>query len=231
MRFLHRDAHLVIVDKPSGISVHRGWDASRDHVVSRVKGELGGARVFPVHRLDRGTSGCLVLALDEETARALGDAFAEGRVEKTYIALVRGRPKEEVFTIDSPVPKDEGSEERVDARTDFVRLGSMMVGPERMVTLVRAFPRTGRLHQIRRHLRHIFCSICGDTTYGDNKVNKLVRTELGLHRLALHAERIAFVHPATGERLELEAPWPKDIHDSIAALRTSGTVFGNSESP
>lgn len=220
MRFLYRDAHLCVVDKPSGISVHRGWDPSNDHVVSRVKGELGAARVFPVHRLDRGTSGCLVLALDEDTTRILGDAFAEGRIEKTYVALVRGRPKEERFTIDSPVPKDEGSEERVEARTDFVRLGSMMVGPERMVTLVRAFPKTGRLHQIRRHLRHIHCAICGDTTYGDNKVNKLVRAELGLHRLALHAERIAFEHPAIGVRLEVEAPWPRDMSDAIAALRT-----------
>jgi tRNA pseudouridine65 synthase len=217
VRFLHRDEHLVVVDKPSGISVHRGWDPSHDHVVSRVKGELGGVRVYPVHRLDRGTSGCLVLALDEDTTRTLGEAFAEGRVEKQYVALVRGRPPDASFTVDSPVPKDEGSEERVAARTDFERLGSLVLG-ERTVTLVRAFPRTGRLHQIRRHLRHIHCSICGDTTYGDNKVNKLVRAELGLHRLALHAERIAFVHPASGRRLEVNAPWPKDMPDSIAAL-------------
>lgn len=217
MKFLFRDEHLVVVDKPSGISVHRGWDPSRDHVVSRVKGELGGVRVHPVHRLDRGTSGCLVLGLSEEVARVLGDAFAEGRVQKSYVALVRGRPPEARFTVDSPVPKDEGSEERVEARTDFERLGSLVLG-ERTVTLVRAFPKTGRLHQIRRHLRHIHCSICGDTTYGDNKVNKLVRTELDLHRLALHAERIAFVHPANGERLEIEAPWPKDIPSTIAAL-------------
>lgn len=219
MRFLYRDPHLVVVDKPSGISVHRGWDASRDHVVARVKGELGGARVFPVHRLDRGTSGCLVLALDEDTTRALGEAFASGAVEKSYLALVRNRPPEARFCVDSPVPRDEGSEERVAARTDFERLGSLVVGGVRTVTLVRAFPRTGRLHQIRRHLRHLHCAICGDTTYGDNKVNKLVRAELGLCRLALHAERIAFVHPATGERLEIEAPWPRDLPAEIAALR------------
>jgi tRNA pseudouridine65 synthase len=210
-----------VVDKPSGLSVHRGWDPSRDHVVARVRGELrkelGDVRVFPAHRLDRGTSGCLALALDEETARGLGDAFTEHRVEKQYLALVRGVPKETKFTVDSPVPKDEGSEERIDAVTDFETIASLECGP-RTLTLVRCFPKTGRLHQIRRHLRHVHCPICGDTTYGDNKVNKLVRAELGLHRMALHASQLSFEHPRTGERLSFHAPLPADFGERVVAL-------------
>ena len=199
---LHREPGLVIVDKPSGLSVHRGWDASRDHVVRRVHDQLD-QHVWPVHRLDRGTSGCLALATDEDAARELGGVFGEHRALKTYLALVRGALREERGTIDHPVPRSEDGP-RVDAVTDFVRL-ALLDG----ATLVAAWPRTGRLHQIRRHFRHIGQPLLGDTTWGDNKANKRLRDPVGLRRLALHA--LALALPFRGHEVAVTAPVPDDL--------------------
>jgi len=157
LRLLHHGPGLAIVDKPSGLSVHRGWDASREHAMRELRDQLG-HWVWPVHRLDRGTSGCLAFALDEGAASELGVAFSEHRVEKTYLALVRGSLKEARGTIDHAITRSEGGEP-VEAVTDFARLAVLEAA-----TLVVAWPRTGRLHQIRRHFRHVGHPLLGDTT-------------------------------------------------------------------
>lgn len=205
---LVRTDALAIVDKPSGLSVHRGWDGARDHAMGRLRDQLG-QWVYPVHRLDRGTSGCLLFALDEQAARELGEVFAAHAVQKTYVALVRGALKDELGTIDYAIPREEDGP-RVDAITDFERL-AVLEG----ATLVACWPRTGRLHQIRRHVRHIGHPMLGDTTWGDNKANKRMR-ERGLHRLALHALALSF--PFRGEVVRAVSPVPDDLAAPLVSL-------------
>lgn len=213
---------LVIADKPSGLSVHRGWDASRDHAMARVRDALG-AWVYPVHRLDRATSGVLVLARDPDTAGVLSEAFREGRVDKEYVALVRG-VLAEPGVVDHPIPAREGGE-RVSAITDYTPIA---VARDRY-TLVRLRPRTGRLHQIRRHMKHLSRPLLGDTTYGDGKENRKLREEVALHRLALHASWIAIPDPDAAEdatrTLEARAGLPEDLRDPLARLGFSPEVL------
>ena len=170
-----------------------------------------GRHVYPVHRLDRATSGALLLALDPGTARRLQEQWEGGRVEKRYLALVRGIPPES-GVIDSPVPRAAGGP-RVPAVTEFRRLATF----ERYA-LVEARPLTGRLHQIRRHLKHISHPLIGDVRYGKGEHNRLFRERFGLHRLALHALSLAFDHPETGERLRIVAPVPEDLAGPLAAM-------------
>lgn len=212
---LIEDPSFVIVDKPSGLSVHKGWDRDPDNAMKRVKQQLG-RWVWPVHRLDRGTSGCLLFALDEEAARHFGVAFSEHRVEKVYVALVRGTPDDH-FEVDYALPRSEDDPERVPARTSFRRLSS---SPEGRYSLIEARPHTGRLHQIRRHLRHVGHPICVDANWGDNKLNKVVRA-LGLTRMALHARELAVDHPITGQTVRARAPLPDDLVAILATLGVS----------
>lgn len=213
IRVLFVDEHLVVVDKPSGLLVHRGWDNDDDVAMFRVRDTLGGQHVFPVHRLDRGTSGALLFARNRETAAALARAFAEGLVEKRYLALVRGEPPAE-GTIDYPIPKQEGGA-RVAAKTRF-RL--VRRSPIDRCSLVAAMPETGRLHQVRLHLRHIHHPLVGDVNHGSGHINRHYRATYNLTRLALHAESIAFAHPVTSERVSVTANLPDDLAVPFAAL-------------
>lgn len=211
---LHVDDQVVVADKPSGLLVHRGWADDDDVAMFRVRDALGGAHVHPIHRLDRGTSGALLFARDRESAAVLSKSFEEGRVEKRYLALVRGTPPAEGL-IDYAIPKSEDGP-RVDARTRF-RL--VMRSPVDRCSLVLAMPETGRLHQIRRHLRHANHPLVGDVTYGSGEINRHYRATYGLHRLGLHACFLAFQHPVTGARIAVESPTPDDLG---AALDTLG---------
>ncbi len=208
--FLHRDDSIAVVDKPSGIVVHPGW-AQDDGGLMRLVREALGRRVFPVHRLDRGCSGVLAFALSSEAAAVLGAAFAGGQVEKRYLALVRGHPPDELV-IDHPIPGREGGE-RVSAVTTIRRLGIWD-----RYALVEARPQTGRLHQIRRHLKHISCPIIGDANYGKSEHNRRFREEFGLDRLALHAARLVLPHPDTGAPLEVVAPVSGALAACLAAI-------------
>jgi tRNA pseudouridine65 synthase len=207
---LHRDDRIAAFAKPSGLLVHRGWD-NDDIVAVDLAREAIGARVHPVHRLDRATSGVLLFALDPEAAAALGRAFEEGLVHKAYLALVRGVAPDE-GVIDNPVPKTEGGA-RVPAVTAFRRRHA----GERW-SLVEARPRTGRLHQIRRHLKHISHPIVGDVNYGKGDVNRLFRERFNLRRLALHAAQIGFRHPFSGQPITIHAPLPPDLVGPFAEL-------------
>lgn len=212
IRLLFVDAHLVVADKPSGLLVHRGWDDDDDVAMFRVRDAIG-QHVFPVHRLDRGTSGALLFARDRETAAALARMFEEGRVEKTYLALVRGEPPAE-GTIDYAIPKKEDGP-RVPARTRF-RL--VRRSPVDRCSLVCAMPETGRLHQVRRHLRHINHPLVGDVRHGSGVINRHYRATYELRRLALHAQSIAFEHPVTKERVRVTAALPSDLAVPFRAL-------------
>jgi tRNA pseudouridine65 synthase len=213
LRLLYRDEHLVVADKPAGLAVHRGWAPERDVAMVRVRDALG-VHVYPVHRLDRGTSGTLVFALSSEVASLFAQLFATGAVEKTYLALVRSVPPES-GVIDHPLPPGEDrGEARVPARTAFIR--REVFGH---YSLVEASPETGRLHQIRRHLKHIACPIIGDVRYGKGEHNRLFRESFDLHRMFLHAARIRFRHPATGAMLDVQAPLPPELARTLARLR------------
>jgi len=215
LEVLYLDEHLVVVNKPSGLLVHRGWGADSDVALTRVRDALG-ERVNPVHRLDRATSGALVFARTAEATSGLGAMFAEGQVRKTYRALVRGVPPQE-GVIDSPVPQTEDGP-RVAAVTRYRLLGP---SDRERCSMVEAIPETGRLHQIRRHLKHLGHPLIGDVNYGRGELNRHYRASYGLHRLALHACTIAFAHPVSGTALRLVAPMPDDLRAPLEALGLS----------
>jgi tRNA pseudouridine65 synthase len=206
------DAHVVVANKPSGLLVHRGWDRDDDVAMFRVRDAVG-QHVHPLHRLDRGTSGALLFARSREAAATLSRAFEEGRIEKRYLALVRGVPPDS-GVIDHPIPSDEGGP-RVRAVTRFRRLARSTVD---RCSLVLAVPETGRLHQVRRHLRHIDHPLVGDVTHGSGVINRRYRQEYALRRLALHASFLAFQHPVTAMRVEVTAPVPEDLRSALALL-------------
>ncbi|MET0344508.1 MAG: pseudouridine synthase [Polyangiales bacterium] len=212
---LYQDDALVIVNKPSGLAAHRGLSSEHgDYVLTRVRDALA-RQVYLVHRLDRATSGAIALVLDPRLVFPLQRAFQEEQVEKRYLLLARGPLPTPTLTVDYPVPRSlETPNERVPAQTDLTQLG---LHADRYA-LVEARPRTGRYHQIRRHMKHLQRPIIGDTTYGDNKENRLFRERHGLLRLALHARALTLPHPVTGAVLTVTAPLPPDLAHPLAAM-------------
>ncbi len=199
LRVLYRDPRLVVVHKPSGLLVHRtALDVhADDFVVQRARDQLG-CRVWPVHRLDRPTSGALVLALDRDTLRRLSEGFAARRIDKRYHAIVRGWPATEGL-IEKPLPGPGGH--LAEARTAWRVLATteLPIPVDRYESARYSWlelrPLTGRRHQLRRHLRSLRHPIVGDTSYGDRHHNRMLRARLGLDRLMLVAVSLAFDHP------------------------------------
>lgn len=203
LEILWRDDALVAVNKPSGMPVHHGWARDGVPALQALRDQLG-RHVYPVHRLDRGTSGVLLFALSGEIARAVQTQLEAGEVGKRYLALCRGNDPA-LARVDHPLAKEKGGERRP-AVTDFKLLGWF----ERY-GLYEARPLTGRTHQIRRHLKHASHPIIGDTRYGKGEHNRIFRERFGFHRLALHASDLRLRHPHTGEPLHLHAPLPPDL--------------------
>jgi tRNA pseudouridine65 synthase len=205
---VHRDARCVVVDKPSGIATHRGWDGDDDALLQRVRDAVG-CHVYPVHRLDRGASGLVLFATEREAAG--GFARAWGEADKRYLAITRGHPPAHLM-IDHPIPRAPG-EDRVDARTEIWRRDAFG-----RYALVEARLHSGRLHQIRRHLKHISCPLIGDVRYGKGEHNRIFRDEHALHRLALHCTGLTVAHP-DGSTLAVCSPLPADLAAAIASCR------------
>ena len=225
MPVLYADAHLAIVDKPAGLMVHDSALArgETDFAADRLRTQFG-RPIFLVHRLDRATSGCLLLAFDRDTASALGRMVMDSGVgtaaaeeadsarsfEKAYLAICRGWP-EPRFVVDHPLDGGPGKPVKKPAVTEFECLATteLAIASQGFATsryaLLRARPRTGRFRQIRRHLKHLSHHLIGDTSHGDGRHNRSFRM-LGIHRMLLHAERLAFVHPVTGLRVCAIAP-------------------------
>ncbi|HTJ81433.1 MAG TPA: pseudouridine synthase [Polyangiaceae bacterium] len=216
LRVLFEDARLLVVAKPSGVAVHSGASASRDTIVSRLV--AAGRPPHVAHRLDAATTGALVVAKDRLVARELAAAFERGAIEKRYLAWVRGVPPARA-TVDHPIPKDEGGS-RVPAVTDVASVGTIAAPfstlREKRYTLVLARPRTGRFHQIRRHLKHLGCPLVGDANYGKSEHNRFARDHLGLGRLGLHAFRVSLAE--VGGPAWIEAPLPEDMAAPFAAV-------------
>lgn len=207
---LYRDEHLLGVAKPSGLLVHNGWAREADVALRRAR-KLVGRYVYPVHRLDRGTSGVLFFALSSEMARAMQSVLGRTDTCKSYVALVRGITPD-MGIVDHPIAPEKGAEKR-DAVTHFWRLGSF----ERY-SLVLARPLTGRLHQIRRHLKHVSHPLIGDVRYGKSEHNKKLRDRFGLARLALHALAYEFTHPVSSARVVVHAHLPSDLLGPLSSM-------------
>jgi tRNA pseudouridine65 synthase len=209
---LYQDDAVVVVDKPSGLSVHRGDDHGSTFALNLTRNAIG-QWVYPVHRLDRATSGVLVFALSPEHARTLQESFGGREVEKTYLALVRGKPPAH-GVIDSPMEKREGGPD-VEAITEY---RTLFVSDVVRLSLVEARPLTGRRHQIRRHFRRINHPIAGDVRYGKGSENRSYRADIGLYRLGLHALRLSLIHPTTGQRVTFESAIPDDLGEPLRRI-------------
>ena len=217
LEILYRDDYLAAVNKPPGLLVHRtGLDAGETRFAVQLLRDQIGQPVWPVHRLDKGTSGVLLFALDAVTASSLGRAFESGEgMHKTYHAIVRGWPPNDGL-IDHPLKRMPDDmrierEEVQDAQTRFAtreryELPIPQGGfPTTRCALVELQPLTGRRHQLRRHMKHIAHPIIGDATHGKGPLNRAVADWLGTQRLWLHASRLTMQHPITGAALDLEA--------------------------
>jgi len=207
---IYKDEYLVAVNKPSGMIVHRGWDNDAVTVADIVRDKIVGAPVHAVHRLDRGTSGVLIFALDAETTRFLQKQFTSDKICKKYIALVRG-PMREPCVLDHAIPnRNDG--ERVPAITKFRPLAHL-----HRWTLLEAIPLTGRLHQIRRHLKHLGHPVVGDVRYGKGDVNRFFRNHFNLSRMALHCYEIVVETPGN-KRISLLARVPSDLSEPLIMM-------------
>ncbi len=195
---MYRDDALVAVDKPSGMIVHRTTGARDPVTVMSFVRDTVGAFVYPVHRLDRGTSGIVLVALTQAAASWLGRRFELGEVRKTYYAVVCGEVTDP-GRIDVPLDEREASTEYEPVST------------QAGFSLLRIRPLQGRKHQIRRHLQSVGWPVLGDTDYGDAATNERATATWGTERLALHASSLRFVHPVTRETMEVEAPLPDNL--------------------
>lgn len=223
---LFQDDSLVAIHKPSGLLVHRTvLDRHETRFAVQLLRDQIGRHVFPVHRLDRGTSGVLLFALDKDTARLLTRQFEAQQVDKRYLAIVRGHPPE-AGSIDHALSRERddlefqgeaSSQAAQEARTDYRRLAVAEIPyavdryPSSRYALVELTPHTGRRHQIRRHLKHIAHPIIGDSTFGKGRHNRLFQELYGSQRMLLACTRMALTHPHTGAPLVLEAPVDGDF--------------------
>ena len=209
---LYRDAFLAAIDKPSGMLVHRTRIApDRVTAMNRLRDQLD-RWVYPVHRIDRKTTGVLLFALDPETARRLGEAFSERAMRKVYLTVVRGWVLEN-GVIDHPL-KDPSNGRKLEARSTYRRIGLVelpyAVGPYQTArySMVAVEPHSGRWHQVRRHMRHIAHPVVGDSTHGEIRQNRLFRDRVQVDAMLLHAARLEFSHPRWAHPVRLSAPLP-----------------------
>jgi tRNA pseudouridine65 synthase len=230
---LYRDEHLIAVHKPSGLLVHRSMiDRHETRFALQMVRDQIGQRVHAVHRLDKGTSGVLLFALDEDTARQLGQAFETRAVEKTYRAIVRGWPPES-GVIDHPLARqsddyefrpEETRTQPQEALTRYRRLATVELDepvdryPTSRYALVELQPDTGRRHQIRRHLKHLSHPIIGDAAYGKGNHNRFFQRRFGCHRLLLACTELRLAHPTSGETLAIQAPLAEDFAAVVEQL-------------
>lgn len=208
---LYNDADIIAINKPPGILVHRSRLSEDKVFVLQLLRDQIGQRLFPAHRLDRGTSGVLLFGKSSEAASALGIQLMDKAMDKKYLALVRGFVPEQ-DTIDYPLADEETGKGMAPAVTHYRRLDQvcveMAIGlryPTARFSLVEIEPETGRRHQIRKHFAHLRHPIIGDPRHGDVKQNKYFREQFGIHRLLLHARQLSFRHPASGDLMTVQA--------------------------
>jgi tRNA pseudouridine65 synthase len=209
LQILYRDEHLIAINKPSGLLVHKSFYSGEadTYAIQELKKQIG-QKVYPVHRLDRKTSGVLLFTLDKEMLKTMSDVFAARAVEKKYIAILRGWAKKEE-TIDYDLINE--NEVKQNAVTRYRRLQTSEIDlpflkhQTSRYCLVEATPETGRFHQLRKHFKHILHPILGCRKHGCNKQNKLWLQTFGINKMTLHAHQLIFNHPNSGEKIIINA--------------------------
>lgn len=238
LEILFHDDWIIAVNKPAGLLVHRTHLAPREtRFALNIVRDQTGCWVYPIHRLDKGTSGVLLFAKSQETASLMGHMVLNHEYFKSYLAIVRGYSPDK-DTIDYPIPQGR-YRERKKAVSHFETLErtelpyAVGIFNTARYSLVRIWPETGRRHQIRRHLKHINYNIIGDKLYGDRAHNRFYKEVLDIPQMLLHAYETGFDHPETGEKLLIRAPLPDHwkkalinfpLNDQINSIINEGAV-------
>lgn len=222
LEILYQDEYLVAINKPHGLLVHRSpiaADAS-EFAIQLLRDQLG-QKVFPVHRLDRKTSGILLFALDENINVVMQRSFMNKVIEKKYLALVRGFTLQEGM-IDYALTTDDGKVQDAITHYKTIKQFEISVPHGKHLTsrysLVEVNPETGRMHQIRKHLAHIFNPIIGDRPHGCNKQNKLFLETWNMNTMLLHAAELEFIHPVTKQKIVIQAEISSEFHRTLSLL-------------
>lgn len=225
LQILYQSSDIVAINKPHGLLVHRSPIAADAHefAVQLLRNQLG-QRVYPAHRLDRKTGGVLLFSLNETMNAALQQQFADGQIHKTYLAIVRGYTPDKL-AIDYPLRRDkDGIVQEAFTQLRTLRRAEIPLPFGKHNTsrysLVELTPTTGRMHQLRKHMAHVFHPIIGDRPHGCNKQNKLFLSQFGMNTMLLHALRLRFQHPISGEEIVIEAPLQSEFS------RMLGVLFG-----
>jgi 23S rRNA pseudouridine1911/1915/1917 synthase len=244
---LHEDKHLAIINKPAGMMVHAGSGANDDsrnhgtlvnallHHFNKLSGVGGDLRPGIVHRLDKQTSGIILVAKDDSTHRKLGDMFSQRQVEKTYLALVHGNIAKDNTTVNLPIGRDlvrrtrmttrrSAESEGVRPAVSHVKVLERLTTPYGPFTLVEVRIETGRTHQIRVHLQALGHPVVGDTLYGAPHVIGREGNTLSLDRNFLHAARLAFTHPQSQKTMQIEAPLAPELKSFLAAISVGSSL-------
>ncbi len=222
LEILYQDENLIAINKPHGLLVHKTRLANdtEEFALQRLRDQLG-RHVYPAHRIDRKTGGVLLFTFNQETLTAVRKLFDTREVDKTYLAVVRGFT-DDTGEIDYPLKNERGKSQ--EAITIYRTLERVEVGipfgryATQRYSLVRAFPLTGRTHQIRKHFAHILHPIIGDRPHGCNKQNKFFKEQWNMTTMLLHAFSLEFTRPMSGKRLLIRAMPGKDFTTTLGAL-------------
>jgi 23S rRNA pseudouridine955/2504/2580 synthase len=226
-KVLYEDEHILAVDKPSGLAIHPGSGISGETLVDQVRAYLarqgvqtpeGEFKPSPAHRLDRETSGVVVVAKTRQAMVRLTEMFTAGEADKTYLALAKGRFQRESGSIDLRLAEHQQTyaskqQRGVNLQAALTHWKKLAGGPE--ATLLEVTIETGRTHQIRRHLQAIGHPVVGDTKYGDFPFNRIAQRQWGVRRMFLHSARLELAHPLTKKRLIFESPLPQELADCL----------------
>jgi tRNA pseudouridine65 synthase len=220
---LYQDEHIIVVEKPVDLPVHKNDFMPHDaDYLTKLVGDRTGSWIYNVHRLDSKTSGVIVLAFSSEVAHTLALMFEKKEVRKTYFAIVQGNPGAGTFETSVLVKKK--SKFKKPAKTNFRTLQTISTGisydekQNIQLSLVEIDPETGRWHQLRQHFAQHRFDILGDSHHGDFTLNKIVTERTGFKRLFLHAGKLSFKHPVTGDLMILEAPLPESFSEVMTLL-------------
>lgn len=230
LKIHYLDEHVVVVHKPSGLLVHRSnIDRHETRFLLQELRDQIGQLVYPVHRLDKPTSGLMIFALNKASAQYLTQAFTDKQVAKSYIAVARGYVDDQLIDYplkeqwdkmtDAMVQQDKPAQTAVSALELLAKVElPIPVGryAQSRFSLVQLKPQTGRKHQLRRHMAHIRHPILGDTSHGDGKQNAFAREHLNLHRLALLAYTLGFKHPVSEQYMQFTAELDEDLHHVLS---------------
>ena len=206
---IYRDEHLIAINKPHGLLVHKSkYVGEADYFAVQLLRDQIGQYVWPCHRIDRKTSGVLLFSLDVETNSLMQQQFTDGEVDKIYLSIVRGYTEDE-GVIDYILVNESGKSQEAVTKYKTLKKVELDVPFGKFQTsrysLIEAYPQTGRMHQIRKHMAHIFHPIIADRTHGCNKQNRLFKDKWDMTTMLLHAQELTFNHPLTNQEIVIKA--------------------------